>query len=422
MVDSLLTMWSTRLSRVAPFAAMATLSAASLSIIPLFPAFQTEHGISTASLGLISGAGFAVAMVVELLVAPQADRGHARSMMLGGVASMAVALVGLVLATDTWQFVVAKGVTGIGYGLFVPAMSAVLIRQNPSRSGESLGKLGTADLAGIAIGPLVTTGLLEIANADVALGVMAGLVVAMLVPLWGALSHQPASAQPPDHREPLLAFDLLRDRRVVGAVLLTVAVMIPVGAYDSIWPRFMEDIGAGNLLIGISFTVFAIPFAFVATPAGRLADRIGGLPTFLRGMAILLPMIVGYAFVRNAYAVTGIGFMESSGQAMAFTAAAATMAHVVPPSRAGASQGLRRSAGTLAAAVVSVISAPLYASGGATVLFLSTAIATVSVVAVGALMLRRGGLHAHAGRTVIVGRSEERADRPDGLAVACIEA
>jgi MFS family permease len=198
--------------------------------------------------------------------------------------------------------------------------------------------------------------------------------------------------------------------------------MIPVGAYDSIWPRFMDDMGASNLLIGISFTVFAIPFAFVATPAGRLADRIGGMPTFLRGMAILLPMIVGYAFVRNAYAVTGIGFLESSGQAMAFTAAAATMAHCVPPSRAGASQGLRRSAGTLAAAVVSVISGPLYASGGATVLFLSTVAATASVVVIAGAMLGRSRLHTHPGRTIDVRSEQERMDRRDGVGLLGVEA
>jgi hypothetical protein len=126
--------------------------------------------------------------------------------------------------------------------------------------------------------------------------------------------------------------------------------------------------------------------------------------------------------------VTGIGFLESSGQAMAFTAAATMMAQVVSPARAGAAQGLSRAAGGLSAAVISVISAPVYAAWGATTLFLGTIAATASVAALAVVLLRSSGrpvdlrgLHAHPGGTVGVSSDEHGVDGGDGVGVGRLE-
>jgi len=366
---------------------MTAAAAGGLAIFPLFPALQAEHGLPTAALGQVAAAGFLAAMAVELLVGPQVDRGHARRMAVLGLAVVAVSLGWFALASTTWSFVGARALAGAGGGLYLPAISALLIRRDPERSGESLGKLSTAELGGIAAGPLVASLLLEVASADVALWAMAGITAVVAVPVALGLPadrHVAAVAGAP----PRLALDLLGSRRVVGAVLLTVAVMVPVGAYDAIWPRFLADLGAGDLLVGASYTVFAIPFLFVATPAGRLADRIGGLGTFLRGLAILTLSIAAYALLRDPWVVTGVGLVESTGQAAAFVGASAAIAQVVSPARAGAGQSMARAAGTLAAAGVSILSARVYQVAGPTPLFLATAAAVLALTAVAARLLR----------------------------------
>ncbi len=371
----------------APLTGMTAVAAGGLAIFPLFPALQVEHGLPTAALGPVAAAGFLAAMAVELLVGPQADRGHARRMAVAGLAVVAVSLGWFALASTTWGFVGARALAGAGAGLYLPAVSALLIRRDPERSGESLGKLSTADLGGIAAGPLVASLLLEFASADAALWAMAVITAVVAVPVALGLPADRLDAAVAG-APPRLSLDLLGSRRVVGAVLLTVAVMVPVGAYDAIWPRYMKDLGASDLLVGASYTIFAIPFLFVATPAGRLADRIGGLGTFLRGLAILTLSIAAYAVLRDPWVVTGIGVVESTGQAAAVVGAAAATAQVVSPARAGAGQSLARAAGTLAAAGVAVLAAWVYQVGGPAPLFLATAAAALALTAIAARLLR----------------------------------
>jgi MFS family permease len=187
---------------------------------------------------------------------------------------------------------------------------------------------------------------------------------------------------------PPLALDLLRSRAVVGAALLTVAVMIPTGAYDSIWPRYLADLGADDLLIGLSYTAFAIPYMLVATPAGRLADRIGGLAAAWRGILLVLLMMTTYMWLRSPVPAAFVGLLESTGQAVAYTAASAAVARSVPLERAGSAQGLARAMATLGATVVSFGSGPVYATGGQVPLF-GGAIVLVLITMVAATRLLR---------------------------------
>jgi len=394
--------------------AMVLLSGASFVIFPLIPSLQGSLGVSTAEIGFLAAAGFAAALVAELLVAPLADRGHARLMAIAGVLLVASSLALSAFAGEGWQLIAARGVGGFGFGIFVIAGSALLIRSDPRRSGELLGRLGAAELSGIAIGPLASGAALSFAAPAAILATAAIIVLLALIPVFmGFREAQPSSRINDPHSAtggiaagvigfdgtdadrglrlgaaPRSSLDLLRSKRLIGIVLLYAAVMVPTGAYDGIWPRYMADIGAGPLLTAASYAVFAVPYVIVAGWAGRLADRRGGVSAFARGLAILLPIVGIYAFVGNPWVATGMGFVESTGQALAFIGAAAAMAHAVDPARAGSAQGLLRGIGLVAATIAAAVSGLAYEAGGQLLLFGGTAIA-VAVIAVLGLLLAR---------------------------------
>jgi MFS family permease len=407
--------------------AMVLLSGASFVIFPLIPALQGSLGVTTAEIGFLAAAGFGAALIAELLVAPLADRGHARLMAIVGVLMVAGSLGLSAAASEGWQLILARGVGGFGFGIFVIAGSALLIRSDPSRSGELLGRLGAAELAGIAIGPLASGVALSFAGPSAILAVAAVVVLLALIPvLVGfretypplrkagsatdvdglALEDEPypttggiaagvigfdgtdASSSLRLGAAPRSSFDLLRSKRLVGVVLLYAAVMVPTGAYDGIWPRFMADIGATPLLTAASYVLFAIPYVIVAGWAGRMADRRGGVSAYWRGLAILLPIIALYAVVGNPWVATGMGFVESTGQALAFIGAAAAMAHAVDPARAGSAQGLLRGIGLMAATIAAVFSGIVYEVGGQLLLFGGTAVVVVVLGVVGLLLAR----------------------------------
>jgi MFS family permease len=400
--------------------AMVLLSGASFVIFPLIPALQGSLGVSTAEIGFLAAAGFGAALIAELLVAPLADRGHARLMAIIGVLMVAASLGLSAAASEGWQLIVARGVGGFGFGIFVIAACALLIRSDPSRSGELLGRLGAAELSGIAVGPLASGVALSFAGPSAILAVSAVVVLLALIPVLIGFrekrsSSSDAGSEFGDQPHPITggiasgvigfdgtdassglrlgaaprsSLDLLRSKRLVGIVLLYAAVMVPTGAYDGIWPRYMADIGAGPLLTAASYALFAIPYVIVAGWAGRLADRRGGVSAYARGLAVLLPAIALYAFVNNPWVASGMGLIESTGQAFAFIGAAAAMAHAVDPARAGSAQGLLRGIGLIAATIAAAVSGIAYEIGGQMLLFGGTAIAVVVFAAVGLLLAR----------------------------------
>ena len=402
-------------------AAMVLLSSASFVIFPLIPALQGSLGVSTAEIGYLAAAGFAAALVAELLVAPAADRGHARPMAVVGVVMVAGSLALSSAAAEGWQLIAGRAVGGFGFGIFVIAASALIVRHDHARSGELLGRLGAAELAGIAVGPLASGLALSFAGPAAILAVSAAVVLVALVPVLRgfreATRHAAGVGAVGDGPHPVTggiaagvigfdgtdadrslrfgagaprsSLDLLRSTRIVGIVLLYAAVMVPTGAYDGVWPRFMADIGADPVLTALSYALFAVPYVLVAGWAGRLADRRGGVSAYARGLLILLPIVTLYGFVANPFIATGMGFVESTGQALAFIGAAAAMAHAVDPARAGSAQGLLRGIGLAAATVAAAVSGLAYEGGGALLLFGGTAIAVALIAAVGLLLARR---------------------------------
>lgn len=400
--------------------AMVLLSSASFVIFPLIPALQGSLGVSTAEVGYLAAAGFAAALIAELLVAPAADRGHARLMAVVGVALVAGSLGLSAAAAEGWHLIAGRAVGGFGFGIFVIAASALIVRHDHRRSGELLGRLGAAELAGIAVGPLGSGLALSFAGPSAILAVAAVVVLVALVPVL--VGFREATAPAVSEREigddphprtggiaagvlgfdgtdadrslrfgssaPRTSLDLLRSPRIVGIVLLYAAVMVPTGAYDGVWPRFMADIGADPVLTALSYALFAVPYVLVAGWAGRLADRRGGVSAYARGMLILLPIVTLYGFVANPFIATGMGFIESTGQALAFIGAAAAMAHAVDPARAGSAQGLLRGIGLAAATVAAAVSGLAYELGGALLLFSGTAVAVAVIAAVGLLLAR----------------------------------
>lgn len=382
-----LSLRATRRGRWTAYAGMLLATSGTMAIFPLFPALQGSLDLDTAGVGFIAAGGFAATLVAELLFAPQADRGHGRPMATAGMSLVALSLLCFAFSTEIWQLVAARAIGGVGMGLFMAAASALLVRSDPTKSGELLGRLSAFELAGISLGPMAAALGLYIAGPPAIFATSAAVLAVGAVVVGIFMREAPPHPNAP--LAPIVAFDLLRSRFVWGAVILQFAVMVPTGAYDAIWPRFMADIGADPVLTAASYTIFAVPYVLLAGWAGRLADRLGGAQAYARGVIVLLITISLYGVLANPFIATGLGFVESSGQALAFIGAAAAMAHIVQPSRAASAQGLLRAFGLVAATVASALSGVVYSGFGAIALFWGTAL-TVGVVSVLGLLLLRG--------------------------------
>ncbi len=194
-----------------------------------------------------------------------------------------------------------------------------------------------------------------------------------------------------------MGLDLVRERPMLVALLLTVALIVPVGAYDTLWARYLTDNGGTTLLVGASLTVFAIPYIVLASRAGRLADRLGAVKGAVLGMLVTTAVIFAYAMLRSPGVITAVGLVESTGQALAGPAAQASVAQAVPRRRVAAAQGLAGAVGTGAAGLVAAVAAPVYAWGGQELLFGATGVVVLALL--GAAVLRARGLDMGEGRS-----------------------
>lgn len=369
------------------------ISASFMVVFPLLPALQDRARISTAELGWIATAGFIAALVAQILIAPHADRGRERLVINGAIVTMALSTLMFAVGDSIHWFIAGRIGAGLAYGAFTPAAIGLIVRRFPDTPGRQIGRLHAIELGGMAAGPVLAVA------GKMAFGVVPTLVIASALTVVIGLPALLAKAQAITsstgvhsavaHGSLTAGVRLLRHRSVLAAALVMTAFFIPIGAYDALFPRFLADIGSSDWMIGAALTAFAVPSMFLASWAGRQVDRLGPFRAAARGGAANIAVIVSYGFVRVPMVVVVIGLFESGGQTIVGAAGAAAMGWAVPGRRAATAQGIGEAIATVAAALVAALAAPLYATGGAAALFVTTAALTAAALLSGVHLSRR---------------------------------
>jgi predicted MFS family arabinose efflux permease len=392
------------------------ISGSFMVVFPLLPALQDRAHISTAQLGWIATAGFVAALVAQIAIAPHADRGRERLVINGAIITMALSTLVYAVGDSIGWFIAGRVGAGLAYGAFTPAAIGLIVRHFPEGQGQRIGRLQSLELAGMAVGPMlavvgkVTIGVVGtlVAAAVLTLVVATPALLARVAPidLGGDLvGGRPATVEA--HPSFFGGLRLLRHRSVMAAAFIVTAFYIPIGAYDALFPRFLTDIGASDWLLGLALMAFAVPSVFLATWAGRQVDRLGPFRAAGRGGAANIAVVVSYGLVRVPMVIVVIGLFESGGQTVVGAAGAAAMGWAVPGRRAATAQGLGEATGTIAAALVAAVAAPLYAAGGPAALFITTAALTAGALVTGVRLSHEAvpvehRLPTHTGRHVPV--------------------
>ena len=344
--------------------ATASIGVANSVIFSLLSDLQDEYNFANYGLGLIAGTGFLVGFIGQIFLAPLADRGHSKALLIGGLALAVLGSVFFALSSSLIAFVLARAVVGLSNSLFLPASRAIAVTIEPDNVGHRLSVLGGVELAGFVTGP-VLGGLLV-----GPFGLRVPFLAAGAFALAGGFMLLPRDLpQPPLGPSSGLAFDLLRIRRIRAGVFLSVALFVPVGFYDATLDRYMTDRGASNAMIGLAFLAFGVPFAIVASFGGRLADRRGALRVGLIATALVVPITVGYGFVTVPLVIVLMSAVEGIIQALGSPASQAVVASGAPHGRAAAAQGLAGSMNLLVGAFAGYAAGTIYELWGSEILF-----------------------------------------------------
>ena len=399
-------------------------------LLPVLPIYFQETGVDFATLGLVIAAWPGARLISEPIFGWLADRTARVPLMVMGLVAAGVFGALPLVWTGPLAFTLLRAGAGLGAAIYDPAARGYLTDATPpDRRGEAFGLYGAAQMAGLLVGPSIGAlgasvfggiGFVFVFSAVAAIIAAAGIALrvreAPRVGDAGAAGHGPAgdrSAFPresPDSERraaraiaadsaPSRAMPLL-NRGLLAAIILNAGGYYGGGTYEVIWSLYLKGLGADLTLIGLTFTMFAVPVLLLSPFAGRLVDRRGSFRFIVLGM--LLPAIAGisYTLIRDPALAVPLILLEGTGFAVLNPAVFAVVAASSPPGRSSTAQGIFGAAGTLGFIVASLttgvlaersILLPFYAFSAVMVVTL-----TLAVVVGGNLLRGSAGEAEHA--------------------------
>jgi MFS family permease len=354
-------------------------AAGNSAIFALLPELQDRYGFSDAGLGVITAAGFGMSFLVQLLVAPLADRGHPRLVLIiGAVASVAGNIV-CATSSGLWTISAARALIGAASGCFAPTARALAASISTEGRAERLGRMASIETAGFVVGPVIGGALVGPFGVRWPFVVFCALGIANIV-LVSSIQLPELQRRTDSGR---ISIGLIRERPVLYAVVTTTAYSLPIGMYDALWARYLTDRGASSLLVGVSLACYAVPFTVLAGFGGRLTDRYGAGRVAVISTLMVAPFTVAYSLFTNPWIPIAIGIGEAVVSAVALPATQTVTANAAPPGRAAGTQGLAGATSVATMAVVALVSSALYGAYGPRTTFISVAItgATIALIA-----------------------------------------
>jgi MFS family permease len=352
--------------------------------IPFLTLTARDRGVSLDAIGVIAASFLLTQIAFQIPLGALSDRvGHAGPL-AAGIALFSLATLGFTQADSAVAFILLRAAQGAAFALGLPAYRALVADVTaPNQRGRAYATLGMAYSGGLLLGPAIGGLLVHPLGRDALFlttaAMEAALAVGVLAFLWGA--GQPGRRRAKGERVPLSALLL---RPLVAAFVLGFAGHIQYGFFESIWGLYVADRGGNDLMIGLSFSTFAIANLALAPLGGRLADR-GEYPRWLLvGFLGLAAVMAGYGLAPWVPAILVLGLCEGAMAAIAFPTLDAYLASRADPRVQGRIQGAFSSAMMAGAASSALGGSFLYElAPGLPFVAGGTVLAGLAIVAVG---------------------------------------
>lgn len=279
----------------------------------LLPAFLvTTVGVSTFTVGLISGVGEATAAIAKVFSGALSDRLGKRKLLTGigyGLGALTKPL--FLLASTASDVMLARFLDRVGKGIRGAPRDALIADVTPSEiMGAAYGVRQALDTVGGFAGPLLAMALMALYANDFRAVfwwsvVPAGLCVLLIV--FG-VQEPDGIAQSNKRGWPIRVADLERlPAAFWGAV--GIGIIFTLARFSEAFLVLKaQSSGLGLMLLPLVFVWMNLVYALIAAPAGVLSDRIGRTKVLLGGLAALVMADLVLAFAPGLASVfVGVG-------------------------------------------------------------------------------------------------------------------
>lgn len=348
------------------------------AIVPLLPSYLRAGGASPGLIGLVMAAYFAASVLTQYPAGRLTDAAGARLVVGAGLVVFAGSSAGFALASDPAAAIGFRALQGAGAGAVTVAAAAAIGALVPAaRRGGAYGALYGSQMLALAVGPLVGSVVGAASMRLLFLGAC-GLALAAVVPLASALPPggiagrvavpagdrpHPALAHPAVPHPAAPWHGRLASPTILGVALAFAAVGLLTGVYESCWTLLLRLRHATTVDVGLSWTLFALPYAVLSVPAGRLAQRLDRRLLTVGALLSSAGFCLLYPFLHDVALLVGLGVAEAVGAVVGGPPAVLVLSEAVPAARQGAAQGVAETARTATTAVAAAASGILFGIG-----------------------------------------------------------
>ena len=362
---------------------MASLAAGYGVLFTIVDDYRDDYGISETAIGVVIGIGFVAGFLSQVLIAPLADRGHARRVVLFGVAVNVFGLLLMGFSTTLTPILIGRFISGIGIGAAVPAARRIVILADPNHLGQNLGRLLAADVFGFALGPALSALLVGPFGIPAPFIVVA-VATAVLLPFVARVQVAESTVRPKRR----LAVDLLAIRPFAGAVVFGAALFVMIGSFDALWAVVHKDLGTNEWIANLGITLFALPLIVLGPPGGRLAQVHGPFRVAVVGLSLGALFMSLYGLLPTGTWIFAVAMVHAIADGFTVSSSGVAVGMVIPEDRQAGAQGVLGAAQALSAGIMAVVTAVLYDNFGRTTAYLACGAIMLGFVATGAWLAR----------------------------------
>jgi MFS family permease len=331
-------------------------------VMPLRALYAREIGASSVEVSLMATfyllASFAVTPVIGWL---SDHMGH-RTVLGLSLLTYAGLLAAYVPVTSPGALITLRALEGVSAaGVLTPARALMNTVAPPDRYGEALGLVTTARTVGILAGPAVGTLLASSFGYTPSFLAASGVLTLAALAVFLFLFLRPHTDVTPQVVGQAPAFSSGFTGPLVFAYGLAMVLILPQGVTTAIWSLYMQDRGASLLLIGLSYTAFALTASALAPVAGQISDRCGRWRPMLAGLVLAGVVYCVYGLRLPPGWIIAVALVEGAGLAVARVATDGFLADHMPQGLQGRIHALFSAAGTAGSLLGATVSGFLYA-------------------------------------------------------------
>jgi MFS family permease len=331
--------------------------------------FRNNFGIAESALGFIVGAGFFTSFLGQVSIAPLADRGRAKRLIILGLSLEVIGCIGMALGETFMILFISRVIMGFGAGSALPALRRVIIVADPENFGRNLGRILSFEVAGFASGPVISVIFAEFFGIPGPFIFLATIISLFVFVVSRIAVPETAEENHPTER---FAIDLLKNRAITSGILIGVALFFMIGVFDSLWVLMMDDLDAAQWMANFGVSVFVLPLILLGPFGGKFVQRIGPYRAGGFGMILGAIFMAGYGLMPTPTLMMVVFLFHSLNDGFFVTGAGVAVGTSAPLERQAGAQGLLGGMETLAGGVAASFAGVAYDHLGRTTTFIGT--------------------------------------------------